>query len=73
MAIKFLAPNGAIITIKTDPKEVRQCYMQSLKVNPYSLKSVREQATQTEEIQVPLAKCHNVEIVVKQEVPRRSR
>jgi len=42
--------------------------MQSLKVNPYSLKTVGEQTTQTEEIRAPLAECHNVEMIVKQEV-----
>lgn len=45
ITMKFLALNGLIITRKVDPKKVRQCYMQSLKVNPYSLKTVGERAT----------------------------
>jgi len=43
--------------------------MESLKVIPYSLKTVGEQATQTKEMQAPLAECHNVEMVVKQKIP----
>lgn len=69
MAMKFPVLNETIITLKMDPKEVWQCYIQSLKVNPYSLKTVGEQATQTEEMQAPLVECHNVEITVKQKVP----
>jgi len=69
MAMKFPAPNGTIITVKADPKKVRQCYMQSLRVNPYSLKSVGEQATQTKEMQAPLPECHIVEVALNQEVP----
>jgi len=53
MAMKFPAPNGTIITVKVDPNEARQCYMQSLKVNPYSLKGREEQAIQTEEVHAP--------------------
>jgi len=53
MNMKFPGPNGAIITVKADPKEVRQCYMHSLKVSPYTLKAVEELVTQTEELQTP--------------------
>jgi len=69
MAMKFPAPNEAIITVKTDPKEARQCYMQSLRVNPYSLKTVGEQATQIEEMKAPLVECHNLKLAAKREVP----
>lgn len=68
MTMKFPAQNGAIITVKADPKEVRQCYMQSLKVNPYSLKTVGEQVTQIEEMQALLTGCHNVKLTAKHEV-----
>jgi len=50
MAMKFPTLNGTLITVKVDPNEAKQCYMQSLKINPYSLKAVGEQATQTEEM-----------------------
>lgn len=45
MAMKFPALNGPTITVKADPKEARQCYMQSLRINLYSLKTIREQMT----------------------------
>jgi len=48
MAMKFPATNEEIITVKADPKEARQCYMQSLKVIPYTLRTTVEgQAAQT--------------------------
>jgi len=51
MAMKFPATNGEIITIKADPKEARQCYMQSLRVTPYTLRTTVEgQATQTKSV-----------------------
>lgn len=60
MAMKFAALNGTIITIKADPKEAQQCYMYSLKITPYSLKTIEERATQIEELETPLAECNNV-------------
>jgi len=42
MAMKFSASNGEIITVKADPKEARQCYMQSLRVVPYTLRTTME-------------------------------
>ena len=65
MAMKFPASNGDIITVKADPKEARQCYMQSLKISPYSVKTREEQATQTEELEAPLAKCNHVELTAR--------
>jgi len=61
MAMEFPALDGTIVTVKADPKEARQCYVQSLKVDPYSLKTRREQATQTEEFQTPVDECNQVE------------
>jgi len=61
MAMKFPAPDGTIVTVKADPKEAQQCYVQSLKVSPYSLKTIGERATQTEELQTPVAECNQVE------------
>jgi len=60
MAMKFSVPNGTIIAVKADPKESRQCYVESLKVTLYSLKTVAERATQTEELEAPSAECNNV-------------
>jgi len=71
MTMKFLTLSGSIITVNANPKEARQCCIQSLKVNPYSLKMVGERATQTE-VTVDLPpECHHVEVVVKQKAPKR--
>jgi len=48
MAKKFPTLNGTIIRIKADLKEARQCYIQSLKVNPYTLETVGERARSNE-------------------------
>jgi len=42
VAMKFLVSNGEIIMVKADPKEARQCYTQSLKVIPYTLRTTME-------------------------------
>jgi len=68
MAMKFLATNGTIITVKADPKEARQCYMQSLKVTPYTLKTTVEgQAAHAESVTkqslTPATECSNVELI----------
>jgi len=49
MAMKFPVLNGTIITVMANLKEARQCYMQSLKVSPYSMNNIGEQVTQIEE------------------------
>jgi len=51
MAMKFHAPDGTVIIVKADPKEARQCYVKSLKVTPYSLKTITEREMQTEELE----------------------
>jgi len=65
--MKFPTLIGTIIMVKADPKEARLCYTQSLKVNPYSLKTIGKHTTQTGELQAPLAECNNMELAVKQE------
>jgi len=63
MAMKFPASNGEIITVKADPKEARQCYMQSLRVVPYTLRTTNEgQVAQVVAKPSPdKTKCNNVE------------
>ena len=65
MAMKFPASNGEIITVKAYPKEARQCYMQSLRVVPYTLRTTMEgQAAQAEGKPSPeTTECNNVESV----------
>jgi len=63
MAMKFSASNGEIITMKADPKEARQCYMQSLRVVPYTLRTMSEgQVAQVEaKLSPDTTECNNVE------------
>jgi len=39
MATKFPGNNAKIVIIKVNPKITRECYAQSLKVNPYSVET----------------------------------
>ena len=63
MAMKFPVSNGEIITVKADPKKARQCYMQSLRVVPYTLRTTMEgQAAQAVGKQSPeTTECNNME------------
>jgi len=63
--MKFPAADGSIITVKADTKEARQCYMQSLKIHPYSVKTIEEHETQSEQIQTPLVECNSVDQEVR--------
>jgi len=45
MAMKFPIEEGTIIIVKANPKEVRLCYIQSLKVAPYSVKGTTKEYT----------------------------
>jgi len=38
MAMKFPSEQGDIITIKVEPKTPRECYAQSFRVNPYTVR-----------------------------------
>ena len=60
MGMKFSTPDGTIITDKALSKEARQCYVKSLKVTPYSLKTVAERETQTKKLEPSSAECNNV-------------
>jgi len=78
MAMKYPASNGMIIKVKADPKETRQCYMQSLKVTPYTLRTaVEEQAAQVESAAeqslATATECNNVELRTRPELTKEDR
>lgn len=52
MAMKFPSEQGDIITMKAEPKTARECYAQSLRVNPYTIRGTNSSA----------AILHNIEI-----------
>jgi len=50
MAMKFSNEDGTIITVNVDPKVIRECYAQSLKVAPYLVKVPTNNTTLTIEV-----------------------
>jgi len=46
MAMKFLSEEGNMFIVKVDdPKVARECYIQSLRISPYSVKGFSTTST----------------------------
>jgi len=63
--MKFLSEQGDIITIKVEPKTVQECYVQSLRVNLYTVRGTNLSAATPPKVEIPETwikeECNNVE------------